>query len=602
MRPGLFCATAQILFPEGRRREETGKAVMPPGLGATDFPIRCPEPVEGENYTDVLYGSGGCSMYRTGMLRAIGGFDETFVPAYVEDLDVGYRGWLAGGPTVFVADARVLHRHRATTGRFFTADTIATAVEKNYLRFLDASVTSPPVFQDLWTRAIVRNNLDATKDEPMIPMAALEFAASRAPARRSIPAVRSDEEILALGSGEFARFRGRGRTSKPLVVVASCYAPFPLSHGGAVRMYNLMRRAIVDYDQILVYFADELQAPPQELLELAVEVIVVRRRGSHVYPSRDLPDVVQEFRSAPFGAVLREVVRQWQPAIVQLEFTQLAQYAADCVPAKTILVEHDVTIDLYRQLQESSTGAAKWEYCYQLERWERFERQAWLRVDRVVVMSERDRATTGPAAVVIPNGVDTERFQPGPDPFENGRLLFIGSFAHLPNVMALHFFLTEVYPALNGVASLHVIAGAKPDYYLDFYRNRVQVDLHRPRVELEAFVADVRPAYRRAQIVIAPLLASAGTNIKVLEAMAMGKAIVSTPAGIHGLELSPGRDVIVAESAEEMARAIRELIETPARGLEIGMQARETVCARYSWDGIARLQRDLYDALRAATA
>jgi GT2 family glycosyltransferase/glycosyltransferase involved in cell wall biosynthesis len=602
-RPGLFCATAQILFPDGRRREETGKAVMPPGLAPSDFPIRCAEPVEGENYTDVLYGSGGCSMYSTAMLRALGGFDETFTPAYVEDLDLGYRGWLAGGPTVFVADARVLHRHRSTTGRVFSEEEIASAIERNYLRFLASSVVDPATFSALWNHAVVRNNIAAaTKEEPPPNMAALDYAGRVTPQPREIPAVRADEEILALGSGEFARFRGRQRSDKPLVMVASCYAPFPLSHGGAVRMYNLMRRAAPEYDQVLVYFADELSAPPQELLDLAVEVIVVRRRGSHAYPSRDLPDVVQDFRSSAFRAVLGEAVRQWKPEIVQLEFTQLAQYVDVCRGAKTILVEHDVTIDLYRQLEANARGAAKWEYRYQLERWERFERQAWRDVDRVVVMSERDRVSVGGEAVVIPNGVDTERFQPCEDAPEAGRLLFIGSFAHLPNLMALEHFLKHAWPQIGSGARLHVIAGARPEYYLGFYRGRVDLDLAQPGVEVEAFVGDVRPAYRRAQIVIAPLLASAGTNIKILEAMAMGKAIVSTPAGVHGLDLEHGQDVLVTRSPEEMARTIRELIARPDRIQEIGARARATVCARYSWDEIARRQRELYEALRAEIA
>ncbi len=81
-------------------------------------------------------------------------------------------------------------------------------------------------------------------------------------------------------------------------------------------------------------------------------------------------------------------------------------------------------------------------------------------------------------------------------------------------------------------------------------------DLKHLGVEVEGFVSDVRPAYRRATIVIAPLVASAGTNIKIMEAMAMGKAIVSTEAGIHGLELERGRDAVVTDSADEMAAEI----------------------------------------------
>src|SRR5207244_12481865 len=123
--------------------------------------------------------------------------------------------------------------------------------------------------------------------------------------------------------------------------------------------------------------------------------------------------------------------------------------------------------------------------------------------------------------------------------------------------------------------TLHVIAGMRHEYFLEFYKDRATVDLRGPRIELEGFVADVRPAYERAAIVITPLIASAGTNIKILEAMAMGKAIVTTPAGINGRDLEHG-DVMVAESAELMAGAIQELIGSPERRRERERQAGKT--------------------------
>ena len=116
--PNLFCATAQIFFPEGQRREETGLCFWRRDPG-DEFPVYCAEPAAGEDGTRVLYGSGGCSMYETAKLRELGGFDEAYRPAYVEDLDIGYRGWQKGWPTVFCAGAKVEHRHRATTSRYY---------------------------------------------------------------------------------------------------------------------------------------------------------------------------------------------------------------------------------------------------------------------------------------------------------------------------------------------------------------------------------------------------------------------------------------------------------------------------------------------------
>jgi len=227
-----------------------------------------------------------------------------------------------------------------------------------------------------------------------------------------------------------------------------------------------------------------------------------------------------------------------------------------------------------------------WETRRQYERWLAFERESWTAVDRVAVMSEHDRAQV-PGSVTIANGVDIQRFQPSPEAPEPRRLLFIGSFAHRPNVLAIEFFLRDVWPKLNQV-TLHVIAGLRHQRFWD---------LQHPGVEVEGFVSDVRPAYARATLVIAPLVASAGTNIKILEAMAMGKAIVSTEAGIHGLELTRGEDVMVAASGAEMADAITRLLDHPEQRIAIEKHARRTAEQSYSWDAIAERQAALYRAL-----
>ncbi|MEP7354114.1 MAG: glycosyltransferase, partial [Acidobacteriota bacterium] len=190
------------------------------------------------------------------------------------------------------------------------------------------------------------------------------------------------------------------------------------------------------------------------------------------------------------------------------------------------------------------------------------------------------------------NGVDLVRFTPSEKLPEPRRLLFIGSFAHRPNVLALEWFLTEVFPKLDAV-TLHVIAG---NHHQRFW------DLQHPGVEVEGFVSDVRPAYRKAAIVIAPLVASAGTNIKILEAMAMGKAIVSTPAGIHGLDLKDGHDLRVTESADAMAASIQELLASPDQRRTLERQARVTAEQTYGWDAIAKVQKKLYLELVGSSA
>ena len=590
--PELFGATAQIFFPAGVRREETGKAVRIPPERRTldDFPVRCDLPVFGEDHSYVLYGSGGCTLYDTAKLRALGGYGEQYQPAYVEDLDAGFRAWQRGWPTVFAASAKLIHFHRQTNRKVFREDFLETTVERNYLRFI-ASATTVPEFRQLWPEAISRLNHLAARMSPVPSAASALAAAWRAP-WQSKPAVQG-HPFLELTSGEVSVFPGHQPRNKPRILIATPYMPFPLSHGGAVRMYNIMRLTSAEYDQILMVFVDTLETPPQELLDICTEVVIVRRLGSHTRPYTGRPEVVEEFSSEAFSQALWATVRKWQPIIVQLEFTQMAQYAAAARPAKTILVEHDITLDLYGQLL---AGNEDWELRRQWQLWKQFETAAWHQVDWVVTMSEKDRKSVGLAkAVTIKNGVDLQRFQPATIEPEHARLLFIGSFAHLPNLLALEFFLKEVWPHLTGIKPiLHIIAGSRHEYFLDLCRASLTVDLDQPGIELEGFTADVRPAYRRSMVVIAPLVASAGTNIKIIEAMAMGKAIVSTPAGINGLDVTPGQDLIVTVTGTEMAAAIRDLINDPEKRRLLELQAHATAEKEYSWEGIARQQMNLY--------
>ncbi len=567
--PNLFSATAQIFLPEDARREETGKTVWTPGFAATDFPVRCEEPLDGEDLSYVLYGSGGCSLYDAAKLAALGGFDPVYETAYVEDLDVGVRAWQRDWPNVYCADARVLHQHRATTSRYFSQVQLDVILESNFVRFLARFGGS------IWRANLHRLRMQGKEET-------LRIAAAVPVARDSGP-----RDFLALVSGDVAVFPGKPQSGRPVILIASPYLPFPLSHGAAVRMYNLMLRASRDFDIVLVSFVEELAPVPSELKDMCVEVVTVRRQGSHAIASTPRPDTVEEFDSLAFHAALRQTLAKWRPRVVQLEFTQMAQYAAESKPARTILVEHDITYDLFAQiLAREAVSQEDWENRRQYERWRHFETEAWRSVDCVVTMSEKDRAVV-PGSVAIPNGVDLDRFRPSEQQPEPRRLLFIGSFAHPPNVLGLECFLREVFPRLAGV-TLHVIAGQRHQRFWD---------LRQEHVEVEGFVADVRPAYRRAAVVIAPLVASAGTNIKILEAMAMGKAIVSTEAGINGLELNRGVDVIVANAAEDMAVAITRLLDSPEDRRVLEGNARSAAEERYGWDAIAVEQKRLYSRL-----
>ena len=261
--PGLFCATAQIFFPEGVRREETGKAVYAQPR-PDDFPIRCDVQIPGEDLTWVLYGSGGCSLYDMAKLRALGSMDQAYEPVYVEDLDIGYRAWLRGWPTVYVAGARLEHRHRATASRYYSSEQLDAILEVNYLKFLARAVARHEVFRKLWRQALTRLRLRAPTQWPAWNALrdawriALEGGAPE-------DAGYSEDQLLALSGGTIAVVPGG--------------AP-----GGQVRVVSVER----------------LEPPAADVLEKYAEIVLVARSGGE----------------PAFRAALAEAVRKWGARVV----------------------------------------------------------------------------------------------------------------------------------------------------------------------------------------------------------------------------------------------------------------------------------------------
>ena len=374
---------------------------------------------------------------------------------------------------------------------------------------------------------------------------------------------------------------------RPRVAVLSPYFPYPLSHGGAVRIFNILREAAREFDIFLFAFTQNphTDAHNTPVTDFCAKVILFENpRYREPRWSTIEPPEVREFTAPYVGATVASTCQRYNVNLLQTEYTQMAHYGRD------ILVEHDITFDLYDQTHERHRSISSW---WNLWRWRRFELRALRRYSRVVVMSDRDATLLNtPTAVVVPNGVDLDRFRPAPAPPADDRnLLFIGSFAHFPNVVAVRWFLEEVLPLLpDSSVRVTIIAGRNPElYWTSPVADR--------RVEIHGFIEDVRPFYRDASLVVVPTRVSAGTNLKVIEAMAMQRAVVSTTSGVNGLAVRDQEHVLLADTAREFAAAITSLHNHPEQRDALARRAREQAERLYSWSNIAKIQTNLWRKL-----
>jgi sugar transferase (PEP-CTERM/EpsH1 system associated) len=244
----------------------------------------------------------------------------------------------------------------------------------------------------------------------------------------------------------------------------------------------------------------------------------------------------------------------------------------------------DVDSYKWRQYAERSAVPQRWVYAYEAARLASYERRISREFDQLFLVSAQERDCMPAGADIthlhaLGNGVDLEYFAPraasGATP---PTIVFTGVMDYPPNVQGVQWFADEVLPlilAQRGDARF-VIVGSKPT---EAVRRLGQ----RPNIEVTGFVDDVRTYVSGAAVCIAPLKIARGVQNKVLEAMAMGKAVVCTPQALEGIRVPPGDAVVVAADGSTFARQVLDLIEAPARAAALGAAARRCMEQHYSW-------------------
>jgi glycosyltransferase involved in cell wall biosynthesis len=224
----------------------------------------------------------------------------------------------------------------------------------------------------------------------------------------------------------------------------------------------------------------------------------------------------------------------------------------------------------------------------QYNKLKRFERAVCLAADAVVAVSNQDAQAIASLdmriqPIVIPNGVDCEYYVPSEGvcakPLAELALVFTGKMDFRPNIDAAVWFADEILPLVQkDIPLAHVsFVGQKPS-------SAVSALAARTGVEVTGFVPDTRPFIADAAVYVVPLRMGSGTRLKVLEAMGMGKAIVSTSFGVAGIDCGDGREVLVRDNAADFAHAVVSLLRNPERARELGRHARTLAQEKYDWN------------------
>jgi len=391
------------------------------------------------------------------------------------------------------------------------------------------------------------------------------------------------------------------------ILIISTQFPYPSRSGFEVRVYQLMRQLARRHEVTLLSYA--LPEEGEDVAALAAEltVRVVERSASPTKAKRavqllslasQLPYACREVRSQQMQRAIDELCARVQFDVIQLESVLACQFSLPAGPKK-LLDEHNIEYELLRRQSEQERSSIRRVYSrVEHARVRRFEQSAWKRVDGCLVTSEREleivrRHAPEIAAAVVPNGVDLEYFQATDRPIEPFSAVFNGVLDYRPNVDAALYLVDQIWPlVLEGCPQAQLsLVGRTPA--------SEKRRLRRPGVTVTGEVADLRPYLDRAAVVAVPIRIGGGTRLKVVESLALGKAIVSSSLGCEGIAVTPGRDLLIADDPRSFAERILELFANEALRRELGRNGRALVEHEYSWDLAGEQIESLLEVLAA---
>ena len=258
--------------------------------------------------------------------------------------------------------------------------------------------------------------------------------------------------------------------------------------------------------------------------------------------------------------------------------------------------------DKWRQYAERSRGPLRWVYAREQRTLLAFETRVARAFDENVFCTPLEaeifqRAVPGASSLVLRNGVDLEHFAPAPERVEPGHIVFTGVMDYLPNTDGCEWFVREILPLVRRrhPAARFSIVGSRPNAKV---LALAQVD----GVQVTGFVPETRDWLARAAVSVAPLRIARGIQNKVLEAMAMGLAVVGTTQATQGVDGVAERDFLVADDAQAFADAVVRLLDAPEAARELGRRARRFVEQNYDWEVVFRPLDDLVARLAPSAA
>lgn len=368
--------------------------------------------------------------------------------------------------------------------------------------------------------------------------------------------------------------------------------PFPPVGGDKLRVFNFIKHLSRNHKIALISFI----ADPDEanyLIEYAsllerVKTVLLSKEKSYSNACRGIlspkPFQIHYYYLKKMRQLIFQEIESGKYDLVFVHLIRMAEYVKDLRGVPRIL---DLTDAISLNYERSVRYRRDVFYLVNLiekEKVRRYETEIISHFEKNLLISPVDknylsRYTDNQNIEIVPNGVDIDYFQFYDGVFDLNRVVFLGNMRTFPNSDAVEYFCKEILPLIRKElpkVKFHII-GSEPSKV-------VRKLASEPEVVVTGYVKDVRPFLRKAAVSVCPMRVGAGIQNKILESMAIGTPVVSTPEGVEGIEVNPGQEILVSNSSSDFAQKVTELIQNRALRRSISLNARRLVEKKYTWE------------------
>jgi len=387
----------------------------------------------------------------------------------------------------------------------------------------------------------------------------------------------------------------------------------PVDSGGKIRSYNILRHLARRHKVTLLSYyggrrdpdyesAIEQQLPGARTIHTAAPEGTIAQSVDYILrlPS-PAPYAVRKFTDSKVRQEVSQLLGDGSMDVAVCDFLSASLNFQQSLSTPVVLFQHNVETVLWQRMANTEKSPIrKLSYGIEARKMAAYETNTLRRFQHIIAVSDNDRnemlkLEPGCSITVVPTGVDIEKYPVVPSASGDPPIIvFTGSMDWEPNIDAMEYFCQEIWPTVLAQYpnARFQIVGRSP-------HPRVR-RLGSNSIEVTGTVPSVADYLQSATVVIVPLRIGGGTRLKIYEAMAMGKAMVSTSVGAEGLDVSHGHDVLIADDAPSFAAAILQVLRDPHLRRRYEANAAATA-GRYDWSQIARRFAEVLDTAASST-